>query len=411
MSKEKDFHVVVWGATGFTGRLVARYLCEAYGVDKTVRWAIGGRNEEKLKAIQAELVQIDPDAAELTVLIGDSNDLASLQAMAQRTRVVLTTVGPYSSYGANMVEACVTSGADYVDLTGESPFIRTMIDAHHEDAEKAGRRVVHCCGFDSIPSDMGVFFLQQKAMEKWGAPLQNISFYLEKSKGGVSGGTIASMMLILDAARDPAVRRVLGNPYGLNPKDGVRGPDGSDQQRVRWDETSGRWTAPFVMAGINTRVVRRSNAMMSYLYGEDFSYREVMSLKKGLKGWWKAQSITVGLGMFLGLSVTRWTRSILQSTLLPDPGEGPSPAAQESGFFRIRLIGTGPSGRMEAVVRGKRDPGYGATSRMLTEAALCLALEREALPQRFGILTPASALGEVLLKRLVNADVTFEVDA
>lgn len=409
MTDTRDIDVVVWGATGFTGRLVARYLCEAYGVGGEVKWAIAGRNRGKLETLLAELEALNPKANELELLIGDSHDLASLKAIAKRAKVMLTTVGPYTAYGAALVQACVESGTHYVDLTGESPFIRQMIDAHHEEAQAKGVRIVHCCGFDSVPSDMGVFFLQQQAHLKWGKPATSISMYVEASRGGVSGGTIASMMQILEAAKERSVRRVLGNPYALNPKDGVRGPDGSDQSTVKWSAEINKWTAPFVMAGINTRVVRRSNAVMGYAYGEDFSYSEVVAMKKGLKGWVTAQGLTLGLGAFVGLAVMGWTRSLMQATVLPAPGEGPSPEAQEKGFFRLRLVGRRDDERLDVLVKGKRDPGYGATSRMLTEAALCLALELDSLPDRAGVLTPASALGESYLSRLARADVTFQL--
>ena len=409
VEQAREFDVVVWGATGFTGRLVARYLCTAYGVDKTVRWAIAGRNTEKLHQLKEEMVTLDAGASQLKVVVGDSHDEASLAALASRTRVLLTTVGPYMQYGAALVQACVDAETDYVDLTGETPFIRQMIDAHHAAALSKGVRIVHCCGFDSIPSDMGVYYLQKQAKAQWGVPAESVRFYLEHSKGGVSGGTIASMMLVLEAVKDPKLRRVVGNPYGLNPKDGVRGPDGSDQQIVRWNDEIGAWTAPFVMAGINTRVVRRSNALMDYAYGTSFSYREVMALKRGLQSWMKAQSLTLGLGAVIGLSMIKWTRPLLFRTILPRPGEGPSPEAQEAGFFRIRLVGRTGDQRMDVRVQGKRDPGYGATARMLTEAALSLALERDTLPERFGVLTPASAMGDVLLTRLERAEVTFNV--
>jgi len=406
----RDFHIIIWGATGFTGRLVARYICQQYGINKDVRWTIAGRNGDKLQQIRSELASIDPKASELPLIIADSHDSALLRTMAARTAVMLTTVGPYSAYGAELVEACVQERTDYVDLCGETPFIRHMIDTHHETAQQNGCRIVHCCGFDSIPSDIGVLYLQREAEKRFGTTLPHVSFYVENSRGSMSGGTVASMLNVIDQSRDPAVRKVLVNPYGLNPNDGYRGPDKSDQQSAKWDDVIEKWTAPFVMAGINTRVVRRSNALLDYAWGKDFSYREVMAMKKGFKGWWKAQQLTFGLAAFMLLAWSQLTRRLLTSTVLPAPGEGPSAEAQERGFFKIRLIGTGDPGRLEVVVRGNRDPGYGATSRMLAESALCLALERDSLPDRCGVLTPASGIGTVLVNRLENADVTFNVD-
>lgn len=405
----RDFHVVVWGATGFTGRLVARYLCQQYGINGDVRWAIGGRSQDKLQTIQSELTELDPAASDLTLITADSHDETSLNSMCARTQVVLTTVGPYSEYGAKLVASCVSEHTDYVDLCGETPFIRRMIDAHHEQAQQNQCRIVQCCGFDSIPSDIGVHALQNAAVEKLGTPLNDITFYLENAKGSMSGGTLASMMSVMDQARDPNIRRLVGNPYALNPDDGIKGSDRGDQTSVKWDDQSESWTAPFVMAGINTRVVRRSNALLDYTWGQDFKYREVMAMKDGFSGWFKAMQVTVGMGGFMLMAYPKWTRSLLQA-VLPNPGQGPSPSAQENGFFRIRLRGHNNAGEMSLLVKGKRDPGYGATSRMLAESALSLALDRDQLPDRFGILTPASAMGSALIPRLATADITFEVD-
>lgn len=400
--------MIVWGATGFTGRLVARYLCERYGASGPVRWAIAGRREHALEELRSELTEIDSTAADLPMLIGDSNDAESLRQMAAQTMVMLTTVGPYSAYGAELVAACVAEGTDYVDLCGETPFIRRMIDEHHETAREQRCRIVHCCGFDSVPSDIGVLHLQKTAMDTLGTTLPTVRFYLEKAKGGLSGGTLASMMGIMDQARDRSVRRLLGNPYALNPDDGVRGPDGSDQTGVQWDPLADAWTAPFMMAGINTRVVRRSNALLDYAWGQDFAYSEVVALKSGAGGWCRAMQMAVGLGSFMALTWARPTRALLKATVLPKPGQGPSPKAQETGFFRIRLVGQGDAGRLETVIRGKRDPGYGATSRMLAESALCLAFDQDQLPERYGVLTPSSGIGEALIPRLTQIDITFE---
>jgi short subunit dehydrogenase-like uncharacterized protein len=405
---QREFQVVVWGATGFTGGLVAEVLATRdWGAEPAIRWAIAGRNKAKLETFRDELAQLNPVAAQLELIIADSNDLSSLRAMAARTEVVCSTVGPYSIYGAKLVEACVNEKTDYADLTGETPFIREMIDAHHEQARAQGVRIVHCCGFDSIPSDMGVFFLQKTAMERFGHPMSKVSFYMEKSKGTLSGGTIASMLKIMEDAKKSKVRKVLLNPYALNPDDGVRGPDRGDQNTTRWDEEAGVWTAPFIMAGINTRVVRRSNALMGYPYGEDFSYREVMSLKTGFKGWARATTFNLGLGGFAALAAVGPTRALLKKTL-PKPGQGPSREQREAGFFQTRLVGKGEGKRLVVVVRGKRDPGYGATARMLTESVLCL-LDRESLPERAGIFITASAMGDALLARLPNADIHLSV--
>ncbi len=407
---KRDFDVIVWGATGFTGRLVARYLCEQYGFG-SIRWAIAGRSGDRLRQVREQLASLDARASDLPILVADSADRELLRAMAQRTQVVLTTVGPYAKYGAPLVEVCAEEGTDYVDLCGEPQFIRRMVDAHHETVRQRRGRIVHCCGFDSIPSDIGVFVLQRAAQETFGQPLPNVTLYVERTRGGVSGGTLASMMHVLDEARDPQVRRLLADPYALCPQNGVRGPDGGDQQSVRWDPDRQVWTAPFVMAAINTRVVRRSNALLDYAWGRDFSYREVTALPGGLSGWLKARQLQFGLAAFTALAWPRWTRSLMQATILPKPGEGPSEQDRENGFFRLRLAGRGTDRRLDVICRGKRDPGYGATSRMLAESALCLACDRDRLPDRYGVLTPASGLGEPLIDRLAQADVTFDVES
>ena len=405
----RDFDIIIWGATGFTGQLVARYLCSEFGVGDDVRWAIAGRNELKLGQLREQLASIDPSATGLPLLVADSHDSESLAALAKRTRVILTTVGPYAQYGSALVAACLEHGADYVDLTGETPFVHEMITRHHDAANKRGRRIVHCCGYDSIPSDLGVWFLQEQAIAHFGAPLSDVCLYVERTKGGVSGGTIASMMGIMDSAREPHVRKVLFDPYALNPDGTPRGRDGSDQRSARFDEDRGVWTAPFVMAAINTRIVRRSNALLDFKYGKDFRYRETMNMGKGGAGFGRAQALTFGLGGFMALAATKPTRALMLKTVLPSPGQGPSPTEQEEGFFRMTLIGRGNGRDMTVRVDGKRDPGYGATARMLAQSALCLAQDEEVLPKRYGILTPASAMEGALVPRLSSADVTLSV--
>ncbi len=406
----RELQVVVWGATGFTGRLVAENLCERYGAGGEVRWGIAGRSAQKLEVLRRDLAEIDPAASRLALIVADSDDAGSLEAMAARADVVCSTVGPYALYGSKLVAACVKVGADYVDLTGEVPWIKQMIDAHHDEAARRGRRIVHCCGFDSIPSDIGVFLLQEAAQQRLGAPLDEVALHVLSTRGGVSGGTVASLMEVLAQVKNPEVRRVLLDPYALNPADGVRGPDGLDQQGVRWDAEARTWTAPFVMAAINARIVRRSNALMGYPYGRSMRYGEVMAMKGGPVGLGKALGVSLGLGSLVGLGLFGPTRRLLEATVLPSPGQGPSKEERERGRFDLRVSGRRGADRMSLRVRGDRDPGYGATAKMLTEAALCLTLDREALPERFGILTPASAMGSALARRLPAVGVTFELE-
>ncbi len=410
----KTLDLVVWGATGFTGSLVAEYLCERYGAAGDIKWAIAGRNSGKLDALKRRLSSLDAAAADLPTILADSHDEASLRKMAAQTKVVCTTVGPYTRYGTALVAACIDEGADYCDLTGESPWIREMIDTYQQKAEANKRRIVHCCGFDSIPSDLGVFFLQQAALEQHKTPLSEITFYLVRSKGGLSGGTIASMMEIVDQAKDSSVRKILFDPYALNPEGQRKGPDGRDNNDVSWDENIGSWTAPFFMGPINTRIVRRTNALMNYHYGEDFRYQERMSLPPSRKGWAVAHGVRFGIGAVLGASTVPPLRKVLERFVFPKPGEGPSETERATGFFEVRLLGKGrkedgEAFSMEAHVRGEGDPGYGATSRMLTEAALCLAKERRRLTRRYGILTPASSMAKPLLSRLQETDFTFRL--
>jgi short subunit dehydrogenase-like uncharacterized protein len=404
---DREFDVVVYGATGFTGTLVAEYLLRQYGLDGNLKWSIAGRSANKLEAIKASLGET---ATDLEVIVADSRDPSALAALAARTRVVLTTVGPYALYGSDLVAACVEAGTDYCDLAGEVQWIRRMVDTYHERALQTGARIVHCCGFDSIPMDMGVYFLQQVAKEQFGGYCQSISLFVKATKGTASGGTIASMMNIIEEAKkDRSIARMMANPYALNPEGEREGPDERDQQKVIHDKDTGCWTAPFVMAGVNTRVVRRSHALAGYPYGRDFRYREAVLTGKGVGGWLKGTMMTLALGaLVVGISFGG-TRKLLQKFVLPKPGEGPSPELQRSGFFNLMQIGKLEDGRiLRTRITGDQDPGYGSTSKMLAEAAICLA--KDDLDARGGVLTPAFAMGDKLLARLRdNAGLTFDV--
>lgn len=413
---DKHFDIILWGATGFTGKLVAEYLATNFGVGKELRWAIAGRNSKKLESVRQELTQITHRAASLPLLVGDSHDLDSLKAIAREAKVICSTVGPYFEYGVLLVQACIEEGADYCDLTGETPFIRRIIDSYEDQAIAAKRKIVHCCGFDSIPSDMGCWMIQEHAINHVGVPCEDVAFYAGKTKGGLSGGTVASMVgMIEQSVSDKSIRRILGNPYALNPKGTWRGTDGSDQQSVVWDSDLSCWTGPFIMAGINTRVVRRTNALLDRKYGDGFRYREVMTFPKGMKGRTRAETMRLGLGAFVAMVALGPTRSLLKKTLLPAPGEGPSREEREAGYFNISLIGKGTKSNGERFevrghVYGDKDPGYAGTARMLAEAAVCLALEHERLPDTFGILTPASAMGNPLLNRLRDSGMEFRIE-
>jgi len=406
---ERELDIVIFGATGFAGRLVAEYLAERHA-DTDVRWAMGGRNRKKLEAVRAEIAAKHPRAAEAPLVVADSADRASLDAMVARTKVVCTTVGPYAKYGTELVAACVAGGAHYCDLTGEPQFIRRMIDEHHADAVAAGVRIVHCCGFDSIPSDIGTFALQEELIALDGEPADEALFFLLGASGGFSGGTVASLINVMQEANDPLVRKVLVNPYALNPEDSRKGPKLPSPMSMRKDPVTGWWGAPFLMAPINERVVRRSHALMSARFGEGFRYGELTRTGKGMVGFASAAGMSGGMGAMMGLIAFPPTRKLLERFVLPAPGEGPSREAIEKGYFKVVISGRRDGkevGRVE--VRGKRDPGYGATACMLGESALCLALDP--LDSPGGIVTPASAMGAHIRKRLDATDVQFTFTA
>jgi short subunit dehydrogenase-like uncharacterized protein len=408
ISKEqRSYDVVAWGATGFTGKLVADYLAQNYAESSQLRWAIAGRSRDKLEAVKAEAAALGagPD-----IMVADSGDADSLVAMASQARVVLTTVGPYALYGDKLVEACVKAGTDYCDLSGEVQWMRRIIDMHQAAAEASGARIVHSCGFDSIPSDLGVQFLQEHAIETTGQPCRRIELLVRAMRGGGSGGTIASALNALkESSESREVARIMVEPYSLNPAGEREGPDGRDQSNVRYSDLAGTWTAPFVMAVINNRNVRRSNALLGYPYGRDFRYGESVSCGSGPAGWSKAAAVTAGMGSMVAAGSIGFLRENLLKRFVPKPGEGPSKTERENGFFKLLLVGETAGGDvLKAQVTGDRDPGYGSTCKMLSESAICLAKDAPACGG--GIWTPASAMGPALRKRLVDkAGLGFEI--
>ncbi|MEM1121979.1 MAG: saccharopine dehydrogenase NADP-binding domain-containing protein [Bacteroidota bacterium] len=398
----RTYDLIVWGASGFTGRLVAEYLFKNYGVNNGLNWAMAGRNSDKLAKVRSEVADDS-----VPMVIADSKDRKSLDAMTQSTTVICTTVGPYAKYGTELVEACIDNKTHYCDLAGEVQWMRRMIDQHHEKAKANGVKIVHTCGFDSIPSDMGVYYVQKMAMEQTGQPAKEINMRVRAMKGGMSGGTYASMSeMKVEAQKDKSIYKILRNPYGLNPEGERSGPDGIDLMSVVYDKTAKSWIFPFVMAGINTRVVRRSNALAGYPYGKDFQYDEAMLSGDGLSGRMKGMA-TAGV---MGVVMMAKPGSLLKKgvdAILPDPGEGPSKKERENGFYNLLFFTTLADGSMaKGKVTGDRDPGYGSTSKMLAESAICLAVDE--LPDVAGMLTPSVAMGDALLKRLEdNAGLTF----
>jgi short subunit dehydrogenase-like uncharacterized protein len=404
---DRALDVVLFGATGFTGSLVARYLAEH--APEGARIGLAGRSEEKLAAVRSGLP--GTVASEWPLIVADKSDSESMTKLAAGTRAVLTTVGPFAQGGLALVEACAAAGTHYADLAGEVLFMRDSIDRYDATARESGARIVHASGFDSIPFDLGVLVLREKVEADGAGELEDTTSMVTAVKGGLSGGTLASLLGQLDEAKaDSARGRVAADPYALSPDRGAE-PDLGDERDLRTmkrDTELGAWLAPFVMAGINTRVVRRSNALQDWAYGRRFRYREVMAFRSGPTAPAMAAGLTAGIGgLMAGLSFGP-SRSLLQK-VLPAQGEGPSEKARERGFFKIEIHTRTSSGaRYVCRVAAKGDPGYGATAVMLGQAGLCLALDGDRLPDRAGVLTPATAMGMTLVDRLRAAGFTFE---
>ncbi len=402
MNQSREFDIIIWGASGFTGRLVALYLFNKYGATRELKWAMGGRNLTKLERVRDELADKN-----IPLVIADSNDLTSLLNMARRTKVICSTVGPYAKYGSNLVEACIKSHTDYCDLAGEVQWMHKMINRHHEEAIINGSKIVHACGFDSIPSDMGVYFIQKEAKAKRGVLAQKIKMRVAAISGGISGGTYASLNRVLeDAQKDKIIYKILTNPYALNPINEQFGKDKSELKSVIFDKVSQSWIGPFIMASINTKVVRRSNFLSGYTYGKSFRYDEATILGKGFLGRIKGIISAISIGIIMSAKHGSIFKNSLD-LIFPSTGEGPSKKKMEQGFYNLRFYITLYDGSNAfARVTGDMDPGYGSSSKMLAESAVCLAKDK--LSNISGVLTPSAAMGESLLKRLKkNAGLTF----
>ncbi len=407
MTRTRDLDVVVYGATGFVGRLTADYL--ARNAPDGTRIGLAGRSRDKLERIRETL----PGASEWPILIASADDPDSLTALANATHVVVTTVGPYARYGIDLVRACAEAGTDYTDLTGEVQFARASIDGYHDVAAASGARIVHSCGFDSVPSDIGVHVLHEQIAADGEGTLADTTLVLSSFRGGVSGGTIDSMRGVVDAAKsDKRTRSMVLQPYSLSP-DVAAEPDlgrQSDSALVKGADIAPNLkgvTAPHPMASVNTRVVRRSNALRSWAYGRTFRYREVTSVGQSWLSPVVAAGVAAGLGGLVAGLAFGPTRKLLDR-LLPDPGEGPSEKTRNTGHFTTDVYTTTTTGaRYASRMRAQGDPGYKATAVMLGESALALALDRDKLPDAAGVLTPASAIGDALVDRLRGAG--FEI--
>jgi short subunit dehydrogenase-like uncharacterized protein len=388
---DRELDILVYGASGYTGRLVAEYLARAYAGDASLKWAMAGRSEAKLRDVRGEIGA----PSSIPLIIADADDPVSLKKLAHRTRVVLTTVGPYQLYGEPLVRACVEAGTDYVDLCGEPAWMREMIVRYDAAAKQSGARIVFSCGFDSIPFDLGVFFLQEEAKKRFGAPCREARGLVRKMKGKFSGGTAASLKATMAAAfKDPSIVAHLKNPFALAP--GFNGPKQPSASRPALDEATGLWLAPFVMAPINTKNVHRSNFLMGHPYGRDFLYSEMIIAGPGAAGEAAAKAVAADAS--------------LMGEDAPRPGEGPTREERETGFYDVLFIGATADGRsIKASVAGDKDPGYGSTSKMIAESAICLVRDRKDGPG--GVLTPAPAMGGDLMRRLeANAGLTFRIE-
>ena len=397
----KQFDIIIWGATSFTGKLVVEYLFKKFASTK-IKWAIAGRNKEKLENVRSKVADKN-----IPIFIADSFDEKSLSVIVKKSKVICSTVGPYSLYGSLLVELCVKHSTNYCDITGEAHWIRTIIDKFHKDAKKKKIKIVNSCGFDSIPSDMGVYFIQNEIKKAYKSYAKSIKMRVAGIRGGISGGTYGSMNnLLKEAYADKSVFKVLNNPYGLNPKDKMEGLDKKDLRKIIFDNESKSWIYPFIMAGINTKIVRRSNALSNFQYGKEFTYEEATMAGKGISGFWKAILALFPLAM-IGINPNSFLKKIVNS-FMPKPGEGPGIEKRKNGFYNLRFYITIDKKRKAfAKVIGDSDPGYGSTSKMLAESALSLAFDN--LPGNYGVITPSFAMGDKLLNRLKeNAGLSFE---
>lgn len=383
-----SFDLIVFGASSFVGQILTKHLAS---LKQDFSWAIAGRSQQKLEQLRAEVAM-----PQLPILLADSQDEQQLKALCEQTRVIISTVGPYALYGEKLVKQCVATGTDYCDLTGEVQWIEQMLTRYQQQAQQTGARIVNCCGFDSIPSDIGVYLLQQQMQQRFDQPAQSIAMRVKAAKGGLSGGTFASMLnLVKQAVKDKALRRKLLNPYLLC-------PDGhafkSRQPRIKAgarDKHSSRWLAPFIMEAINTRIVHRSNALLNNQYGSDFLYSEAMLLKSAFAG----KTMGFALNMFnlaVALPPSRWLR---ENWILPKPGQGPSQQEQQQGYFDLRFYARSQNDeQLTLKLTGDQDPGYGSTAKMLAQAALCLRYD--VADKKGGFWTPASLMAEPLARRL-----------
>ncbi len=391
MATDRELGIIVYGATGYTGRLVCEYLNEQYGVAGEISWAMAGRSQDKLEQVRDEM----GISADVPLVVADAGDPASVDAMVKRAQVIVTTVGPYQLYGSDLVRACAEAGTDYVDLCGEPGWMHEMIEAHGAAAKASGARIVFSCGFDSIPFDLGVLFLQETAKEKLGAPVSRVKGRVRAMQGTFSGGTLASFKATMAAAAEnPELVSVLMNPFALS--EGFQGPEQPHGMAPIFEEDLDSWSAPFIMATINTKNIHRSNLLLNHGYGDNFVYDEMMLTGPGEQGEAIATAVAED-------------KSMAENPI--KPGEGPSKEERDNGFYDVLFLGSNTAGDTLSVsVKGDKDPGYGSTSKMIAESAVVLLLNPEQASG--GIWTPGAALGTPLIERLqANAGLTFAVES
>jgi short subunit dehydrogenase-like uncharacterized protein len=386
---DKHFDIVVYGATGFTGTLVCEYLHSQYR-NSNIRWAIAGRNQDKLESLKAHLGLPE----QVAVLVADGADCLALTPIVKDTKVIIAAAGPYQLYGDELVGLCAQLGTDYVDLCGEPTWMHQTIAAHHKTAQASGARIVHSCGFDSIPFDMGVFFLQDKAMQYYNKPMPRVKARVRNMQGQFSGGTAASLQATMAATReDKALAEIMRNPFSLC--EGFSGPEQPPAHQIYYDDALQSWTAPFIMGVINSKNIHRSNLLLDHYYASNFSYDEMILTGDGEQGEKIAHHVA--------------NDTSLSGPNAPKPGEGPSAEARANGSYEVMFIGSNGDHQIIVSVGANEDPGYGSTSKMLVESALCLAFDDLATPG--GVMTPAPAMGEALIKRLTErAGLWFKVE-
>ena len=405
----QPYDVVVFGATSFVGQILTRYLFEEFGLDGKLHWAAAGRSLTKLKKVRESLGK---GASKLQLLQADAGDEASLRKLCQSARVIVSTVGPYALYGEPLVRVCAETGTDYCDLTGEVQWMRRMIHKYEKTAQASGARIVHNCGFDSIPSDLGVHHLQQQAKESFGQPCTTVKMRVRSMRGSFSGGTVASLLNVLKEVKaNPALRKELADPYSICPRGSGKRVRQANVRFAEYDPDFNAWVAPFVMSAINTRVVHRTNALLHDAYGPEFRYDEAMMTGRGLRGRLAATATGAGLGAFMLASSIGTVRTLLAKYVLPSPGEGPSLEAQLKGGFDLRFGGRTQRGDvLHTRVTGDRDPGYGSTAKMLGQAAACLANDISKKNVAGGFWTPAAIFGDRIVERLqAHSGLTFEL--